>query len=282
MYNLTFDNPYNRDIVRKLDRFRNKQQGYFVPSNIEPEHLTHQYDPITITGGARAIQAPSVRSSIVNQYPPDLFEPRYTFNRNHMTGNRLQGGSDMLHQKFYQPTTFNSGIASYDSDVDIDDLGKVHAIRRGKRVMVGGYTTGLAPVTKDSLDRLEKEFKKVKVGKPKKGGDFWSDALKENDLYTQKSPLVSDYKNLSQEDMKKLQLEYIKGLKKKEGGYSKGLAPVSSDTLEKFKRKKGGYSKGLAPISKDVLEKFKRIKGGKKPKKEKESKPISKLLKIFN
>jgi len=260
MYNLTFDNPYNRDIVRKLDRFRNKQQGYFVPSNIEPEHLTHQYDPITITGGARAIQAPSVRSSIVNQYPPDLFEPRYTFNRNHMTGNRLQGGSDMLHQKFYQPTTFNSGIASYDSDVDIDDLGKVHAIRRGKRVMVGGYTTGLAPVTKDSLDRLKDEFKKVKVGKPKKGGDFWSDALKGNDLYTQKSPLVSDYKNLSPEDMKKLQLEYIKGLKKKEGG----------------------YAKGLAPISKDVLEKFKRIKGGKKPKKEKESKPISKLLKIFN
>nr|WPF46853.1 MAG: hypothetical protein [Lake Baikal virophage 14] len=166
MYNLTFDNPYNRDIVKKLDRFRNKQQGYFIPSNIEPERIIHQYDPITITGGARAIQAPSVSSSVVSHYPADLFEPRYTLTRNHMTGNRLRGGdSDFLQQKFYHPTTFNSGVASYDSDSDVDDLGKVHSKRRSKKVMAGGYSTGLAPITKDVIEKL----KKMKGGKkPKK------------------------------------------------------------------------------------------------------------------
>jgi hypothetical protein len=211
MYNLTFNNPYNRDIVKKLDGFRNKQQGYFVPTYIEPEHITHQYDPITITGGARAIQAPRVGSRALSLYPPDLFEPKYTINRNQMCGNRLKGGaSDFQRDTFYQPTTFNSGIASYDSDSDVDDLGKVHANRRGKRGMVsGGYTTGLAPVTKDVIQKV------IKSQKMKRGGN---------------QP----------------------------------------------------HAKGLAPISNDILEKFKKIKGGKKPKKEKESKPSSKLLKIFN
>ena len=38
-YNLTVDNEYNRSIVNHLANDRARQSGYFVPSNIQPNHL---------------------------------------------------------------------------------------------------------------------------------------------------------------------------------------------------------------------------------------------------
>jgi hypothetical protein len=143
MYNLSFDNPYNREIVRKLKQFRNKQQGYFVPTNVEPEHIVHQYDPITITGGSiNHISHPYSKGGASAHYPPDLFEPKYTINRNQMVGNRMKGGSDLLHQPYNLPTNFTAGRiqkgkVSYDSDSDVDDLGKIHSKRRGKAISGG-------------------------------------------------------------------------------------------------------------------------------------------------
>jgi hypothetical protein len=155
MYNLTFDNPYNRNIVNKLREFRHKQQGYYTPTNVEPEHITHQYDPITITGGAMsggATSYHSISSSGVSRYPTDLFEPRYTLNRNQMVGNRMKGGSsDLINSPFYPPSFSTSGIASYDSDSDIDDLGKIHSRRRG-RAMKGG---DLSKKQQDVLDKIK-------------------------------------------------------------------------------------------------------------------------------
>ena len=83
MYNLTFDTPYDREIVRKLRNFRDVQEKYYIPTTIEPEHIVHHYDPVTITGGARA------------GLPADLFEPRYTLNRHQMVEGRhpIHGGS---------------------------------------------------------------------------------------------------------------------------------------------------------------------------------------------
>jgi hypothetical protein len=144
MYNLTFDNPYNREIVRKLKQFRNKQQGFFVPTNIEPEHIVHHYDPITITGGSINHISHPIRPGALIHYPPDLFEPIQTLNRNKMVGNRMKGGSsDLLHQPYEIPTNFGSGRitrgkASFDNDVDINDLGAIHSKRRSKKEMIGG------------------------------------------------------------------------------------------------------------------------------------------------
>ena len=193
MYNLTFDNPYNRNIVNKLRGFRNKQQGYYIPTNIEPEHITHQYDPITITGGAMSGGANSyhsVSSSGVSRYPPDLFEPRYTLNRNKMVGNRMKGGSsDFMNSPFYPPSFSTSGIASYDSDSDVDDLGKVHSKRRGRAMKGGniwddlkkkdnGILSGLkmVPLKGDGLSKKQQDvlakIKPLKLGgkKPRKKG----------------------------------------------------------------------------------------------------------------
>jgi len=144
MYNLSFDNPYNREIVRKLKQFRNKQQGFFVPTDIEPEHIVHHYDPITITGGA--INHISHRYSgggASSHYPPDLFEPIQTLNRNKMVGNRMKGGSsDLMREPYQIPTNFGSGRvtrgkAMFDSDSDIDDLGAIHSKRRGRGISGG-------------------------------------------------------------------------------------------------------------------------------------------------
>jgi hypothetical protein len=304
-YNLTFDNPYNRDVVRKLDNFRNKQQGYYLPANIEPEHITHQYDPITITGGSfnpNDYNAPmpssritsnipyvqycinlayqwlalnpshagsygafegiletfirllsgngTIRDKEINldgmnipdfngslpddafiqryygmgrmcggsfsggassyhavsrriEYPTDLFEPRYTLNRNQMLGNRLKGGSsDFYNEPFYAPVNYNSGTSFDRKDNLINDLGAIHSKRRGRRAMIG-------------------------MDKEKSGGD-----------------LIDDLKT--------------KGKK----------------IVDKIKTK----VKGIDP---SLLDKLKKFTGGKKQKKEKKE-PTSKLLKIFN
>lgn len=42
-YNLTIDTPYNRELVRKLEHFRERQSGYFVPTVEQPTYL---YNPI--------------------------------------------------------------------------------------------------------------------------------------------------------------------------------------------------------------------------------------------
>lgn len=154
MYNLSFDNPYNREVVKKLKGFRNKQQGYFIPTDIEPEHIVHHYDPITITGGSiNHISHPYSKSGASSHYPPDLFEPIQTLNRNKMVGNRMKGGASALLQQPYEiPTNFGSGrvrkgVASFDSDSDTDDLGKIHSKRRGK-AMNGGKKS----VKKEDLD----------------------------------------------------------------------------------------------------------------------------------
>jgi len=197
MYNLTFDNPYNRNIVNKLREFRHKQQGYYTPTNIEPEHITHQYDPITITGGAMsggATSYHSISSSGVSRYPPDLFEPRYTLNRNKMVGNRMKGGSsDFMNSPFYPPSFSTSGIASYDSDSDIDDLGRVHSKRRGRAMKGGDFWSDVKKELGDKLpglkkiDRIDKipkdvlaKLKPLKLGgkKPKKEKKAESKLLK--------------------------------------------------------------------------------------------------------
>jgi hypothetical protein len=41
-YNLTFDKSYNRDLVDQMERFRKRQTGYYLPSNIQPNYL---YNP---------------------------------------------------------------------------------------------------------------------------------------------------------------------------------------------------------------------------------------------
>jgi len=42
MYNLTFDTAYDRMIVRRLKGFQRRQnQPQYVPTNIEPLHLSH-------------------------------------------------------------------------------------------------------------------------------------------------------------------------------------------------------------------------------------------------
>jgi len=171
MYNLGFDNPYNREIVKKLKGFRNKQQGFYVPTDIEPEHIVHHYDPITITGGAiNHISHPNRPGALIH-YPTDLYEPIKTINRNQMVGNRMKGGSsDLMREPYQIPTDFRSGRASYDSDSDIDDLGAVHSKRRGQRGMVGGNERksvkggGIQKIPKDILDKL----KRIKGGKKSK------------------------------------------------------------------------------------------------------------------
>jgi hypothetical protein len=167
MYNLSFDNPYNREIVKKLKQFRNKQQGYFVPTDMEPEHIVHHYDPITITGGAINHISHPYRPGASIHYPPDLFEPIQTLNRNKMVGNRMKGGSsDLMREPYQIPTNFGSGRvtkgkASYDSDSDIDDLGAVHSKRRGKRGMVGGAIVAApAQIPKPIIEKL----KRIKEG----------------------------------------------------------------------------------------------------------------------
>jgi len=46
MYNLTFDTAYDRMIVRKLKEFQRRQnQPQYVPTNIEPLHLSHASEP---------------------------------------------------------------------------------------------------------------------------------------------------------------------------------------------------------------------------------------------
>jgi len=169
MYNLTFDNPYNREIVRKLRQFRNKQQGYYVPTNMEPEHIVHQYDPITITGGSRASSAPAHytadRPGALIHYPPDLFEPKYTINRNQMCGNRLKGGSsDLMRDPFQYPTNYLSGTSFDRKDKDINDLGYIHSKRRGQK----GFVGGAAPIGLPKPIDIPKDTNKaVPIGKPK-------------------------------------------------------------------------------------------------------------------
>jgi len=173
MYNLTFDNPYNRNIVRKLNNFRNKQQGYFIPTYIEPEHITHQYDPITITGGGYSSGGSSVSNNGSSRFTSDLFEPRYTLNKNHMVGNRLKGGdSDFKHPSFY-----NSGTSFDKKDNSINDLGTVHSKRRAKNGMVSGGIKkkegGGLPLSKPALDQsatkdVLETFKRIKTGGKKK------------------------------------------------------------------------------------------------------------------
>ena len=46
MYNLTYDTEYDRNIVRRLMAFQRRQdQPAYVPTNMEPEHLTHHLIP---------------------------------------------------------------------------------------------------------------------------------------------------------------------------------------------------------------------------------------------
>ena len=192
MYNLTFDNPYNREVVRKLNNFRNKQQGYFVPTYIEPEHITHQYDPITITGGAmykggvssyHAVSRPS------SHYPADLFEPRYTFNRNLMLGNRKVGGNS----DFYNEPFYNAGTSFDRKDNDINDLGVIHSKRRAKSmVQKGGKMKEESqtipknvedafkeiPISRDVLEKFKKMKGGKKPKKEKKGKEPTSKLLK--------------------------------------------------------------------------------------------------------
>lgn len=181
MYNLTFDNPYNRDIVKKLRQFRNKQQGFFVPTYIEPEHITHQYDPITITGGSiNHISHPNRPGALIH-YPPDLYEPIQTLNRNKMVGNRLKGGSSDLMERPYQiPTDFRSGTSYDRKDNEINDLGAIHSKRRGQRGFVGGNERkamrGGIQVVEPIVDNPKvippnvlKKLKSIKEGGKKKG-----------------------------------------------------------------------------------------------------------------
>jgi hypothetical protein len=99
MYNLTFDTPYDRDIVSKLRQFRNVQEKYYTPTFVQPEHIVHHYDPVTITGGSRF------------GLPADLFEPRYTLNRNQMVGNQhppmCGGSSDLMRPISYPPVRYD-------------------------------------------------------------------------------------------------------------------------------------------------------------------------------
>jgi hypothetical protein len=179
MYNLGFDNPYNREIVKKLRGFRNKQQGFFVPTDIEPEHIVHHYDPITITGGSINHISHPIRPGALIHYPPDLFQPIHTINRNQMVGNRIQGGSsDLMREPYQIPTDYRSGVASYDSDSDIDDLGAVHSKRRGQKGMVGSgkgnerkiHRIVVIPETDNKLPKpvLEKLRRIKEVGSGKK------------------------------------------------------------------------------------------------------------------
>ena len=46
MYNLTYDTEYDRNIVRRLMAFQRRQdQPAYVPTTMEPEHLTHNLIP---------------------------------------------------------------------------------------------------------------------------------------------------------------------------------------------------------------------------------------------
>jgi hypothetical protein len=168
MYNLTFDNPYNREIVRKLKSFRNKQQGHFIPTNIEPEHITHQYDPITITGGGLYSGGASsyhVAKKLSPHYPADLFEPRYTLNSNKMVGNRLKGGNS----DFYNEPFYNSGTSYDRKDNLVNDLGAVHSKRREKAIIkTGGKKKVECESESDSESDNEKKPKKNVLDKLKK------------------------------------------------------------------------------------------------------------------
>lgn len=158
MYNLTFDNPYNREIVRKLKSFRNKQQGRYIPTNIEPEHITHQYDPITITGGgvySGGASSYHVKTKLTPHYPADLFEQPYTFNRNQMVGNRLKGGSS----DFYNEPFYSSGTSYDRKDNLINDLGAIHSKRREKAMVKTG---GKKKVESDSDSESDNEKSKSK------------------------------------------------------------------------------------------------------------------------
>jgi hypothetical protein len=98
MYNLTFDTPYDREVVSKLRQFRNVQEKYYTPTFVQPERIQHYYDPITVTGGTRA------------GLPADLFEPRYTLNRNQMVEGHhpLHGGSsDLMRPIRYPPVRYD-------------------------------------------------------------------------------------------------------------------------------------------------------------------------------
>jgi hypothetical protein len=161
MYNLTFDNPYNREVVRKLQSLRERQCGKFVPTNIEPEHIIHHYDPITITGGAREI--PSSSSRATSAYPPDLFEPRYTFNRNQMVGNKLNGGSSaLLNESIYPGINFHSGGRKGMKT----DLGNYHSKRRGGS-LVDKLNDSSSDSSSDEDNKIMK-LKKIKIGNGKK------------------------------------------------------------------------------------------------------------------
>jgi hypothetical protein len=165
-YNLTFDNPYNREVVNKLKNFRNKQQGYFVPTYIEPEHIFHHYDPITITGGSMCgASSYHAVSRPTSHYPADLFEPRYTFNRNQMLGNRKVGGSsDFLNDPFYAPVQYNSGTSYDRKDNLINDLGAIHSKRRAKSGMVHSKKGG--KMDSDSESDNDEIFGKPVFKKP--------------------------------------------------------------------------------------------------------------------
>ena len=63
MYNLTYDNPYNRQIVDELATFENRKQGKYIPSFIEPDHLHHRY-----SGGVRGGQY--LQHGTNSAYPP--------------------------------------------------------------------------------------------------------------------------------------------------------------------------------------------------------------------
>jgi len=171
MYNLTFDNPYNREIVKKLKQFRNKQQGYFVPTYIEPEHITHRYDPITITGGSINHISHSYKPGALIHYPADLYEPIHTINRNQMVGNKLKGGSSDLMERPYQiPTDFRSGTSYDRKDKEINDLGAIHSKRRGQRGFVGmkGGIQVVEPIINTPKIDIVKKLKNIKEGGKKK------------------------------------------------------------------------------------------------------------------
>jgi hypothetical protein len=63
MYNLTYDTPYNRQIVDELTALENRKQGKYIPSFIEPDHLEHRY-----SGGVRCGEY--LQHGTNNSYPP--------------------------------------------------------------------------------------------------------------------------------------------------------------------------------------------------------------------
>ena len=85
MYNLTYDNPYNRKIVDELSALENRKKGKYIPNFIEPDHLDHCY-----SGGVRGGQY--LQHGTTNAYPP------YHMNEAiHLAGAGFSGGDHCIH-----------------------------------------------------------------------------------------------------------------------------------------------------------------------------------------